>query len=459
MNKLGGIAGILIFVSSLIAYAAETELAQVVQSRLGYSKPYFMLWLAHSSFSFCLPLHLLLLKLTSSVPSRLYLRGLALATRNELTPDAPQPSIGAGFWDILPLKTSLVRMFLLTGLATFAAICWWVSVKYTTVADLTAIWNSSAFWAYVFAVYILGEKLQKSKLGAVLLACSGVVLIAYGGERSSRDDPLEDGEVRPKFSAVLLGDLLVFIGSVTFALFEVCLKKYASISENDDEKDVLDDQSDAFSFGSIESDDDVESQKKANSRENFHDNEESDELYNKNIHEHEDEMNDTHNAQRPGSITHSNSASPLINNADSGNVHRMQFERTESSASISTLAIHPPFGLYPNLVSTTIGLITFFTLWLPIPILHWIGWEKFELPPSAVAYGYITAMIAFGMIFNGAFIALCFIWGPVMASVGSLLTIVLVQIVDVLVNHVPLTLFSVLGGSLIILGFVLLVIT
>lgn len=142
MNKLGGIAGILIFVSSLIAYAAETELAQVVQSRLGYSKPYFMLWLAHSSFSFCLPLHLLLLKLTSSVPSRLYLRGLALATRNELTPDAPQPSIGAGFWDILPLKTSLVRMFLLTGLATFAAICWWVSVKYTTyVSNSTLIFT------------------------------------------------------------------------------------------------------------------------------------------------------------------------------------------------------------------------------------------------------------------------------------------------------------------------------
>ena len=43
--------------------------------------------------------------------------------------------------------------------------------------------------------------------------------------------------------------------------------------------------------------------------------------------------------------------------------------------------------------------------------------------------------------------------------IQSLLTIVLVQIVDVLVNHVPLTLFSVLGGSLIILGFVLLVIT
>lgn len=132
MNKLGGIAGILIFISSLISYAAETELAQVVESRLGYSKPYFMLYLAHSSFCFCLPLHLLFLKITSSVPSKLYLKGLALATRNVLTPNASQPSHNAGFWDILPVKVSLIRMYFLTAMATLAAVCWWVSVKYTT---------------------------------------------------------------------------------------------------------------------------------------------------------------------------------------------------------------------------------------------------------------------------------------------------------------------------------------
>ena len=132
MNKLGGIAGILIFVASLVSYAAETELAQVVEARIGYSKPYFMLWLAHSSFSFCLPLHLLLLKITTGVPAKLYLKGLALATRNQLTPYASQPSHNAGFWDILPVKSSLIRMYALTAIATFAAVCWWVSVKYTT---------------------------------------------------------------------------------------------------------------------------------------------------------------------------------------------------------------------------------------------------------------------------------------------------------------------------------------
>ncbi|TIA97109.1 hypothetical protein E3P92_03510 [Wallemia ichthyophaga] len=423
MNKLGGIAGILIFISSLISYAAETELAQVVESRLGYSKPYFMLYLAHSSFCFCLPLHLLFLKITSSVPSKLYLKGLALATRNVLTPNASQPSHNAGFWDILPVKVSLIRMYFLTAMATLAAVCWWVSVKYTT----------SAFWAYIFAIYLLGEKLQKSKLGAVVLACSGVVLIAYGGERSSRKTPLEEGEKRARFSTALLGDLLVFIGSLTFALFEVCLKKYASLPDKHDNDERDEYESDAFDFGESSDEEDVEHQKKHRDDGDEYEHEQFNYETNN-----QDEIDDTlKTSQRPGFLNHANSTSPLIeaNNVSSGNLHRMSMSRRESSNSISTLATNPPFGLHPNLVSTSIGLITVLTLWIPIPILHWIGWEKFELPPSAAAYGYIAAMVMFGMVFNGAFIvslrsiepclvlmdhaqALCFIWGPVMASVG-----------------------------------------
>ena len=79
---------------------------------------------------------------------------------------------------IFPFKKFLLMVFALTFLATFSAICWWISISLTSVADLTAIWNSSAFWSYIFSIYILKEHLQKFKLLAVLLACTGVILIA-----------------------------------------------------------------------------------------------------------------------------------------------------------------------------------------------------------------------------------------------------------------------------------------
>ena len=56
------------------------------------------------------------------------------------------------------------------------------------------------------------------------------------------------------------------------------------------------------------------------------------------------------------------------------------------SVSILDPAITNPsnatFLLYSNVITSLIGLTTFCLLWIPIPLLHWIGWEEFELPPS-----------------------------------------------------------------------------
>ncbi|KAE8191917.1 hypothetical protein CF336_g4655 [Tilletia laevis] len=57
----GGTKALLAFVVSICAYTVQTELAQVVQSTLGYKKPFLSLWLGHSLFSILLPCHLLLL--------------------------------------------------------------------------------------------------------------------------------------------------------------------------------------------------------------------------------------------------------------------------------------------------------------------------------------------------------------------------------------------------------------
>ena len=170
---------LIIFLLSLVFYSIETELAKILENNMNYNKPYFMLYLAHSTFILCLPLHLLLLKLTSNIPLTYHLKSLSLATRYSLTSNLSIiPSNNLSFMQIFPFKKFLLMVFALTFLATFSAICWWISISLTSVADLTAIWNSSAFWSYIFSIYILKEHLQKFKLLAVLLACTGVILIA-----------------------------------------------------------------------------------------------------------------------------------------------------------------------------------------------------------------------------------------------------------------------------------------
>lgn len=76
----------------------------------------------------------------------------------------------------------------------------------------------------------------------------------------------------------------------------------------------------------------------------------------------------------------------------------------ERPLSISESTIYPPaFGLHPNLLSSLAGLVTLLVLWIPIPILHYFGTEKFQLPPdfrTAVAIGGIALS---GVFFNAGF--------------------------------------------------------
>jgi hypothetical protein len=46
------------------------------------------------------------------------------------------------------------------------------------------------------------------------------------------------------------------------------------------------------------------------------------------------------------------------------------------------MAYPPPFGLYPNLLAGGIGLMTLSSLWIILPILHYLGYERFRLPDN-----------------------------------------------------------------------------
>jgi drug/metabolite transporter (DMT)-like permease len=60
----------------------------------------------------------------------------------------------------------------------------------------------------------------------------------------------------------------------------------------------------------------------------------------------------------------------------------------------------PPFGLYPNLVTSCIGLCTLLVLWIPLPILHSIGAEPFSLPTNATTVVVIAGIASSGVVFN-----------------------------------------------------------
>lgn len=122
----------------------------------------------------------------------------------------------------------------------------------------------------------------------------------------------------------------------------------------------------------------------------------------------------------------------------------------------------PPEGTSPgrgmifaNTFGSLIGSFTLLVLWIPLPILHVMGWEKFELPHGQAAWLMCVSVIS-NAIFSGSFLVLISLTSPVLSSVAALLTIFLVAIVDWLWTGIPLSPAAVVGGILIIGAFLLL---
>ncbi|KAL6708627.1 hypothetical protein ACN47E_002608 [Coniothyrium glycines] len=125
----------------------------------------------------------------------------------------------------------------------------------------------------------------------------------------------------------------------------------------------------------------------------------------------------------------------------------------------------PPEGASPdkgvifaNTFGSLIGAFTLSVLWIPLPILHYMGWEQFALPVGEQAWMMAISVLA-NATFSGAFLALISLTSPVLSSVAALLTIFIVALVDQLLPpplNSPLTPAAIVGGLLIIGAFLLL---
>jgi len=127
----------------------------------------------------------------------------------------------------------------------------------------------------------------------------------------------------------------------------------------------------------------------------------------------------------------------------------------EDMAPSEEVVYPPPFGLHPNLFTSLMGLLTFVILWVPLPLLHYLDIEHFSFPTNRETYFTIAGIAASGVLFNAGFMILLGVWGPVITSVGNLLTIVLVLISDVLLGGATdvVTVWSLIGAGVIVAAF------
>ncbi|KAK4861493.1 hypothetical protein LT330_003528 [Penicillium expansum] len=122
----------------------------------------------------------------------------------------------------------------------------------------------------------------------------------------------------------------------------------------------------------------------------------------------------------------------------------------------------PPEGTSPgrgtifaNTFGSLIGVFTLLVLWIPLPFLHWTGWETFEWPTGEAAWMLLISVGA-NATFSGSFLVLISLTSPVLSSVAALLTIFLVALVDWFRTGNSLSMASIIGGVLITVAFFML---
>jgi len=130
----------------------------------------------------------------------------------------------------------------------------------------------------------------------------------------------------------------------------------------------------------------------------------------------------------------------------------MEVSETEEETIMITLP-PLPFGFHPNFFISMVGIMTAVIMAVLFPLLHYLDIEKFRLPPDLRSTLALACLATMGLVFNSGFMVLLGIWGPVITSVGGLLTIILVLLSDVLfVEGLAILSAWNLTGSFMIIG-------
>ncbi|EXJ75966.1 uncharacterized protein A1O5_00474 [Cladophialophora psammophila CBS 110553] len=338
---------------SLISFVVQTETAVYIQHELKWNKAYCMMYLTHGSWIFLWPIQLLFLRIQKrklSWPAfwrrHVYLlRSTAQMVRSQEL-HLSKSSISISPWPYMVKATAFITTFL-----TMAGGSWYVAVNLTSPSDLTAIYNCSAFFAYVFSIMLLNDRLRFDKALSVALAIIGVFVVAYGDKDDTTPGPETSNPGAEKgFGTKLLGNIIIGIGSVAYGFYEVLYKRFACPPEG----------------------------------------------------------------------------------------------------------TSPGRGMiFANTFGSMVGFFTLTVLWIPLPILHWTGLEKFEIP-SGQAASLLAISTLSNAVFSGSFLVLMSLTSPVLSSVAALLTIFLVGITDWIVTGKPLSAAALAGCALIIVAFVML---
>ncbi|RUS21911.1 hypothetical protein BC937DRAFT_91049 [Endogone sp. FLAS-F59071] len=239
----------------IAAFVLQTELAQFVQQEMDFKKPYFLLYIGHSCYIFMIPFQFIYELLSKPSTDRAivgthrlstlerYLSSFAtslvelISTVQPSLPHYGRTPINEPEDEDSMISTSTVRLFRpqifylfrlsisLASLICIPSYLWYISINLTSMANLTAIYNTACFFAYAFSIALLGERIVISKVAAVIFCIAGISIMNFW--KSSGGDSMNFLYLSSS-TIPFLGNAVATVGAASYGFYEVFYKKYAS---------------------------------------------------------------------------------------------------------------------------------------------------------------------------------------------------------------------------------------
>lgn len=202
------VVGLCALCSAIIAWVAGAEISQAFQQSNAFNKPFFIVWFNHIWLVPFLPTGLLWLWLSDP--------GVQYAAEHEASANFAQRMRA---WGITP-RVFVWRSFWLSVAYLVPNLCWFWALALTSVASVTALFNTSCIFVFIFSLALLGEPFVVVKLISVLVVATGAILVSLA---SSQSDARHEKTVRSPVG----GSIIALVGALLYGLFEVSYKRFA----------------------------------------------------------------------------------------------------------------------------------------------------------------------------------------------------------------------------------------
>ena len=194
----------------IVAWVAQSEVAQALETKLGYNKPCFVSWVNHS---FSVLLFPLLLASHYAAPAGRRAGGWLASLRAQ----------GLTGRVALIASAQLATVFLLGD------FMWYIGLAHTSVAMGSAIFNSSCAITYGLSLLLLRQRPTLLAVAALVVTLAGAGLVSFAPTPSTSAQHEASGAPAPPASpppalgadVQTIGNLLCLAAAACYAVYEV----------------------------------------------------------------------------------------------------------------------------------------------------------------------------------------------------------------------------------------------